>query len=208
MKTSVAIEIAHPPSQIHKDCDQSVWEEDLQVSKSVKWHYTSVASCIDQALGIVLSQTSVLQITGFHWSPSYHIWPNHEPISASPMNRCAYWGMMLWIICYLATRTHTNRSKYKYLKRAASQMALLICGGLCGSGVGFTMILYMQIHNVSEPGPSTCFDLICYVLNCVRALKHGRSRHRLSHVHPRYKALLKSSGSVNKWFITVVLHFL
>ncbi len=66
MKTSVAIEIAHPPSQIHKDCDQSVWEEDLQVSKSVKWHYTSVPSCIDQALGIVSSPTSVLHVTHFH----------------------------------------------------------------------------------------------------------------------------------------------
>ncbi len=66
MKTLVAIEIAHPPSQIHKDCDQSVWEEDLQVSKSVKWHYKSVPSCIDQALCIVSSPTSVLHVTHFH----------------------------------------------------------------------------------------------------------------------------------------------
>lgn len=50
----------------------------------------------------------------------------------------------------------THRSKYKYLKRAASQMALLICGGLCDSGVGFTLILYVPINNMSKPGPWVC----------------------------------------------------
>lgn len=46
----------------------------------------------------------------------------------------------------------THRSKYKYLKRAASQMAVLICGGLCDSGVGFIAVLYVQIHNMSKRG--------------------------------------------------------
>lgn len=138
----------------------------------MKWHYTSVPSCIDQALGIVSSQTSVLQITRFHWSPSItfdQIMNQYQPARWIDVLTEAWW---LWIVCYLATRTHTHRSKYKYLKRAASQMALLICGGLCDSGVGFTMILYMQIHNVSEPGPSTCsaWYAMCCIVSRLLAL--------------------------------------
>lgn len=98
----------------------------------------------------------VLHTTGFHWSPIitfYQIMNQNQPARWIDVLTEAWW---LWIVCYLATRTHTHRSKYKYLKRAASQMALLICGGLCDSGVGFTSILYVPINNMSKPGPWVC----------------------------------------------------
>lgn len=98
----------------------------------------------------------VLHATGFHRSPIitfYQIMNQYQPARWIDVLTEAWW---LWIVCYLATRTHTHRSKYKYLKRAASQMALLICGGLCDSGVGFTLILYVPINNMSKPGPWVC----------------------------------------------------
>lgn len=108
-------------------------------------------SCIDETLWVIVTGCrTLIDLPLLHFTES---WTNiNRPgESICLVKHGGYESLVTW------QQEPTYRSKYKYLKRAASQMAVLICGGLCDTGVGFTVGLYFHIHNMIKRGLLICY---------------------------------------------------